>query len=1365
MVHLNKAEALVNWVNCVGDLNICSLVQLVELSPFMEIITRANGTGTESSFPFHKDTKEKLKFIREYLQNHFRSNPCIDALDWTWSTDQGNVEMNLAKLTVAIMCCSFTSRGMQHKMESLGMETQVELRSLLQFVLEHEGCTALSSDLEEFLNHGDQVVTMNDSPSPLIPTKPMVHFKEHLHSSPAKRPSQTPPSPVWDFFRRAPLQISKLQQDLVERNVAKDALEIELHSRTLLLQHKDKDVCRLQDHIQQLQDIASSHPPTPPPLDQLELRRKSERLQQVMLQVRDLRQRLSSSERQADRLMVENDALATKLRYQESILRCQRVRLRATVRSARSEYRAWQARCAGLQRSLASVTDERDCLAERLEILQNKLTSLMTSHEPGISRPEATALEEVAALGVMAQLGNCGFGIDGALGWSECFASPDIMLNVGDLKQRVPESADEHDAINSKGCIKENHRLVDCASPSDDTCVESPLENSFCQSGKQGDCNNCKWLRIIHGVDRDSHSSREIPAETCALSAGEKVRAGNLTCCQGKSESFSVHSIHRGTGDDMGLAAHNENVNAGVKDEAGGSSVDDETNFLHEYEWKRVECEAEKANDEVESASTLDEVDKVKSIKVMSEDGVEDTKMEYEYAGSKDKADIQPRDVCSGRGEVDVCRGVGDIDDSSAGGDIDVGSAGSDIDVGSAGDDIDVGSAGGDIDVGSAGGDIDVGSAGGDIDVGSAGGDIDVGSAGGDIDVGSAGGDIDVGSAAGDIDVCSVDDDVHVGSAGGDIDVGSAAGDIDVFSAGGDVDIGSAGGDIDVCSVDDDVDVGSVGVDIDVCSAGGDIDVYSAGGDVDVCSVDDDVDVGSVGVDIDVGSAGGDIDVCRAGGDIDIGSAGGDIDVGSAGGDIDIGSAGGDIDVGSAGGDIDIGSAGGDIDVGSAGGDIDIGSAGGDIDVCSAGGDIDVCSAGGDVDVYSVDDDVDVGSAGGDIDVGSAGGDVDVFHAGSHVYICRAGDDISLFENNALNEHKEYPELMEGLQSEKVAQNSNTHVMDEASRVGCILVQSNTEMIVEDGCQESENDDVEKHNQAETRKVEQERVSKNSAEDVECDFWATALGTPSENDENPSRFQTLHRRSPAALEKRHFCGVAHASSSKLDRSDGSICFRHGDLQRHLGAEVDSWASFPLPLASSPTSVQESPWQSREDWPSFTPNASLPISGCKENCTSSYSYYTPQVSAINGSVHLGDRWSARLPGYRSERVHCKITKLVRATRGLQCVDEPEELDFGQLSHSAGEGHLEKQGQGQCRFRSPNAGGTNAPTRLPCYPESVKRSGVDSQSQAGKRWTKGILKPSNVDPEFVVKTPSRHQLAHFLRFMPSRKSRKIRGLKAK
>ncbi|NWR55730.1 NUMA1 protein, partial [Bucorvus abyssinicus] len=425
LLHSARAAALLAWVNstnvCTEPLN--DLSQLRDCSVFLGIINKLH-RSEEGESVLEQPLPERISFIRGFLQKLCKHKLAAENLVSAQNLLEGE-ELALAK--VAVLLLYHTSMSCQSPGDWSGFDykTQVELASILKFVLDNE--ESLNENLETFLLRKGECAppsmsgSSSEEHSPLfpLPHKQELRFLElqKIASSSSSSSSSNkyvsslfaagregavgrghcptladnhgvslcsfpgpPSSPMGDVMQTPQFQLRRLKKQLAIERENRDELEVELAEHRKLLTEKEAQITMMQQRIDRLALLSEKQAAELEPKELEELREKNEsllvRLHEALRQCQDLKTEKGQMDRKINQLSEENGDLSFKLREITSHL----VQLQEALNELSEEHNAALAQAqekqGQLESELGAALQDKKCSEEKIEILQGKISLL-----------------------------------------------------------------------------------------------------------------------------------------------------------------------------------------------------------------------------------------------------------------------------------------------------------------------------------------------------------------------------------------------------------------------------------------------------------------------------------------------------------------------------------------------------------------------------------------------------------------------------------------------------------------------------------------------------------------------------------------------------------------------------------------------------------------------------------------------------------------------------------------------------------------------------------------------------------------------------------------------------------------------------
>ncbi|XP_048807360.1 LOW QUALITY PROTEIN: nuclear mitotic apparatus protein 1 [Lagopus muta] len=388
-LHATRAAALLAWVNstkvCMEPLG--DLSQLQDCRVFIQIINKIHRTE-EGESVLEQPLEGRAAFICGFLQKLCKHKLATENLVSAQKLLQGE-ELELAKVAVLLLYHSSMSSKSPRDWNEFDYQVQVELATILKFVLDHE--ESLSENLEAFLQRRAPLSspgTSSSSSEERSPglSHPQVRFLElqKIASSSSSMNNMlpgAPASPVGDVLQTPQFQLRRLKKQLAIERENRDELEMELAENRKLITEKEAQINMMQHRIDRLALLNEKHAADQlEPKEMEELRERNEsllvRLHEALKQCQDLKTEKGQMDRKINQLSEENGDLSFKLREIASHM----VQLQDALNELSEEHNAAQtqsqAKQAQLEGELRAVLQEKKCLEEKVEILQGKISLL-----------------------------------------------------------------------------------------------------------------------------------------------------------------------------------------------------------------------------------------------------------------------------------------------------------------------------------------------------------------------------------------------------------------------------------------------------------------------------------------------------------------------------------------------------------------------------------------------------------------------------------------------------------------------------------------------------------------------------------------------------------------------------------------------------------------------------------------------------------------------------------------------------------------------------------------------------------------------------------------------------------------------------
>ncbi|NXQ53134.1 NUMA1 protein, partial [Anthoscopus minutus] len=388
-VHSARVAALLAWVNstkvCPDPLN--DLSQLQDCSVFIRIIHKIH-RSKEGESALDQPLPERISFIHGFLRKHCRHKLAAENLVSAQKLLDGE-ELTLAKVAVLLLYYTSMSSKNPGDWNEFDYKTQVELASMLKFVLDNEEC--LNENLEPFLQRRAELPSSSVSGSSFeehssvfsLPPKQEVRFLElqRITSFPSTNLPSTLSSPMGDIMQTQQFQLRQVNEQLAFERENREELELEVAETHKLIREKDAQITTMQQRIDRLVKLNEKQAEDRlEPKEMEELREKNEslvgRLHEAFRQCQDLKTEKSQMDRKISQLSKENGDLSFKLREITSNM----VQLQRAHDELSEEYNTAMAQSQEqqqqLEKELHAALQDKKCSEEKIEILQGKISML-----------------------------------------------------------------------------------------------------------------------------------------------------------------------------------------------------------------------------------------------------------------------------------------------------------------------------------------------------------------------------------------------------------------------------------------------------------------------------------------------------------------------------------------------------------------------------------------------------------------------------------------------------------------------------------------------------------------------------------------------------------------------------------------------------------------------------------------------------------------------------------------------------------------------------------------------------------------------------------------------------------------------------
>ncbi|NWH91298.1 NUMA1 protein, partial [Aegithalos caudatus] len=339
---------------------------------------------------------ERISFIHGFLQKHCRHKLSAENLVSAQKLLDGE-ELALAKVAVLLLYHTSMSSKNPGNWNEFDYKTQVELASILKFVLDNEEC--LKDTLEPFLQRKAEPAVSSvssssfeeHSPQFSLPHKREVRFLElqriasfpstsSVCVSPCSLPS-APSSPMGDIMQTPQFQLRRLKEQLAFERENREELEVEVAESQKLVMEKDAQITTMQQRMDRLVKLSEKQAEDQlEPREMEELREKNEslvgRLHEAFRQCQDLKTEKAQMDRKISQLSEENGDLSFKLReIANNMVQLQRA-LNELSEEHNSAMEQAEEKQRQLEKELHAALQDKKCSEEKIEILQGKISML-----------------------------------------------------------------------------------------------------------------------------------------------------------------------------------------------------------------------------------------------------------------------------------------------------------------------------------------------------------------------------------------------------------------------------------------------------------------------------------------------------------------------------------------------------------------------------------------------------------------------------------------------------------------------------------------------------------------------------------------------------------------------------------------------------------------------------------------------------------------------------------------------------------------------------------------------------------------------------------------------------------------------------
>lgn len=411
-LHATRAATLLSWVNSLHVADpVETVLQLQDCSVFIKIINTIHDTK-EGQQILQQPLQERLDFVCSFLQKNRKHPSSTQCLVSVQKVMDGS-EMELAKMVMLFLYHSTMSSRNPRDWERFEYGVQAELAVILKFMLDHEDSLNLTEDLENFLEKVPYTYpsTLSEELSPPShQAKRKIRFLEiqRIASSSSENNflSGSPSSPMGDILQTPQFQMRRLKKQLADERNNRDELELELSESLKLLTEKDAQIAMMQqriDHLALLNEKQAASSQEPSELE--ELRGKNEsltvRLHETLKQCQNLKTEKNQMDRKISQLSEENGDLSFKVREFANHLQQLQGAFNDLIEEHSKASQEWAEKQAHLDSELSTALQDKKCLEEKTEILQEKISQL---EDRAARLPSSPAPEKGEVLGDALQL-------------------------------------------------------------------------------------------------------------------------------------------------------------------------------------------------------------------------------------------------------------------------------------------------------------------------------------------------------------------------------------------------------------------------------------------------------------------------------------------------------------------------------------------------------------------------------------------------------------------------------------------------------------------------------------------------------------------------------------------------------------------------------------------------------------------------------------------------------------------------------------------------------------------------------------------------------------------------------------------------
>ncbi|KAG9335271.1 hypothetical protein JZ751_005451 [Albula glossodonta] len=381
-LHREKEDALLAWLN---GLNLGDQVDRIALLQdgilLVKLINKLKGRENEDQCPLHQSPQERLEIVSDFLQKYCGYKADRGAVvSWDNIINEKNLDVELSKV-VTLLMYHIMMNGLL-EMDKLDYKTEFQVAAVLRVVLNNEDSLYLSENLEKFLKNPfmhnmssvSSTSTYSDDESPVFSKRrrPGVQFLELTTVA-----SSSVGSPIQDVLNTPQFQLRKVHKLLAQERDMRDELERELASSSQIISEKEMQVSQLQYRVQRLMR-ENAEQEVPKELEELQSRNEGllKRLHEVLKQCQDLKTNNGQMEKKIDHLTEENGNLSVQIRDLFARLSSAQTMVDNLSEEQESSHAEWKNKKMLLETELCQAVSEKDCLSEKIQILQGKISIL-----------------------------------------------------------------------------------------------------------------------------------------------------------------------------------------------------------------------------------------------------------------------------------------------------------------------------------------------------------------------------------------------------------------------------------------------------------------------------------------------------------------------------------------------------------------------------------------------------------------------------------------------------------------------------------------------------------------------------------------------------------------------------------------------------------------------------------------------------------------------------------------------------------------------------------------------------------------------------------------------------------------------------